>query len=156
MPRSSIAARGFRGGSLASCWSPGRSGRYGLALLDRPLEEEAPLRSALLAPFGIALYAFASCRYLRLFRARQRMLPLSVAVAFLLLAEALIAVAFARSWHASWWEWHVLMAIAFAIAIPFAAQRIPARGFGHRRLRRDVPGADARAHRPALVRRSRS
>ena len=43
------------------------------------------------------------------------MLPLSVAVAFVLLAEALIAVAFARSWHASWWEWHVLMAVAFAI-----------------------------------------
>jgi adenylate cyclase len=34
-----------------------------------------------------------------------------------LLAEALIAVAFARSWHASWWEWHVLMAIAFAIVM---------------------------------------
>ena len=55
------------------------------------------------APIGIALYAFAAWRYLRIFRARQRMLPLSVAVAFLLLAEALIAVAFARSWHASWW-----------------------------------------------------
>jgi peptidoglycan/LPS O-acetylase OafA/YrhL len=83
--------------------------------LDRPLEEEAPLAFRLLAPIGIALYAFASWRYLRIFRARQRMMPLSVAVAFLLLAEALIAVAFARSWHASWWEWHVLMAIAFAI-----------------------------------------
>jgi adenylate cyclase len=87
----------------------------GVPFLDRPLEEEAPLAFRLLAPVGIALYAFAAWRYLRIFRARQRMLPLSVAVAFLLLAEALIAVAFARSWHASWWEWHVLMAIAFAI-----------------------------------------
>jgi uncharacterized membrane protein YidH (DUF202 family) len=64
----------------------------GVPFLDRPLEEEAPLAFRLLAPIGIALYAFASWRYLRIFRARQRMLPLSVAVAFLLLAEALIAV----------------------------------------------------------------
>jgi adenylate cyclase len=87
----------------------------GVPFLDRPLEEEAPIAFRLLAPVGIGLYAFAALRYLRIFRARQRMLPLSVAIAFLLLAEAMIAVAFARSWHASWWEWHVLMAIAFAI-----------------------------------------
>jgi adenylate cyclase len=87
----------------------------GAPFLDRPPEEEAPLAFRLLAPVGIALYAFAAWRYLRIFRMRRRMLPLSVAAAFLLLAEALIAVAFARSWHASWWEWHVLMAIAFAI-----------------------------------------
>ena len=89
----------------------------GLSFLDRPLEEEAPLAFPLLAPIGIGLYAFAACCYLRIFRTRRRMLPLSVAVAFLLLAEAIIAVAFARSWHASWWEWHVLMAVAFAIVI---------------------------------------
>jgi adenylate cyclase len=89
----------------------------GVSFLDRPLEEEAPLAFPLLAPIGIGLYAFAARRYLRIFRTRRRMLPLSVAVAFLLLAEALIAVAFARSWHASWWEWHVLMAVAFAIVI---------------------------------------
>jgi adenylate cyclase len=87
----------------------------GAPFLDRPPEEEAPLAFRLLAPVGIALYAFAAWRYLRIFRMRHRMLPLSVAVAFVLLAEALIAVAFARSWHASWWEWHVLMAVAFAI-----------------------------------------
>ena len=83
--------------------------------LDRPFEEESTLAFRLLAPVGIGLYAFAAWRYLRIFRVRSRMLPLSVAVAFLLLAEALIAVAFARSWHVSWWEWHVLMAVAFAI-----------------------------------------
>ena len=87
----------------------------GVPFLDRPLEEEAPLAFRLLAPVGIGLYAFAAWRYLRIFRVRRRALPLSVAVAFVLLAEALIAVAFARSWHVSWWEWHVLMAVAFAI-----------------------------------------
>jgi adenylate cyclase len=25
----------------------------------------------------------------------------------------MIAVAFSRTWHAMWWEWHVLMAVAF-------------------------------------------
>jgi hypothetical protein len=28
------------------------------------------------------------------------------------MAEAIIAVAFARSRHATWWEWHVRMAVA--------------------------------------------
>lgn len=87
----------------------------GVPFLDRPLEEEAPLAFRLLAPVGVGLYTFAAWRYLRIFRMRRRALPLSVAVAFVLLAEALIAVAFARSWHVSWWEWHVLMAVAFAI-----------------------------------------
>jgi adenylate cyclase len=87
----------------------------GVEFLDQPLEEEAPLAFRLFAPLGIALYAFAAWRYLRIYRIRRRTLPLSVAVAFVLLAEALIAVAFARSWRASWWEWHALMAVAFAI-----------------------------------------
>src|SRR5262245_25034776 len=88
-----------------------------LNVLNQPLEEEGSPFYTFLAPFGVALYAFAAWRYLGIYRARSRTLPLSVAVAFVLLAEALIAVAFARSWHASWWEWHVLMAIAFAIVM---------------------------------------
>ena len=32
-----------------------------------------------------------------------------VAAGFLLLAEAMVAVAFARNWQATWWEWHLLM-----------------------------------------------
>ncbi len=89
----------------------------GAPALDRPPEEEAPLVFRLLTPVGIGLYLFAAWRYWKLYRMRRRTLPLSVAVSFVLLAEALIAVAFARSWHASWWEWHVLMAIAFAIVL---------------------------------------
>jgi adenylate cyclase len=45
-----------------------------------------------------------------------------VASACVLLAEALVAIAFARSWQASWWEWHVLMLIAFG-AIAYSARR---------------------------------
>ncbi len=49
-------------------------------------------------------------------------LLLAVASAFTLLAEAMVAVALARSWHASWWEWHVLMLMAFG-AIAYSARR---------------------------------
>ena len=27
----------------------------------------------------------------------------------------MVAMAFARNWHLSWWEWHVLMLAAFAL-----------------------------------------
>ena len=84
--------------------------------LDRaltPEEDDGPLY--LLGAVGLLLYAFAAVRYVSLYRRRPSAMPLAVAAAFTLLAEAMIAIAFGRSWHASWWEWHVLMAIAFGI-----------------------------------------
>ena len=84
--------------------------------LDRalsPEEDDAPLYT--LAAISLPLYAFAAYRYLRLYRRRPAAMPLAVAAAFALLAEAMIAIAFGRNWHASWWEWHVLMALAFGI-----------------------------------------
>ncbi len=47
---------------------------------------------------------------------------LGLAVAFALLAEAMIAVVFGRNWHATWWEWHLLMLVAFLI-VAWSAQR---------------------------------
>ena len=76
-------------------------------------------------------------------------MPLAVAVAFVLLAEAMIAVAFGRSWHATWWEWHVLMAIAFG-SILFAAkgeyrrERSVAGTFGGLYLERTLERVDRR------------
>jgi len=67
------------------------------------------------------LYGIAAVRYAELYRRRRRPLPLAVLVAFILMAEAMIAVAFSRTWHAMWWEWHVLMAVAFG-AILVAAR----------------------------------
>lgn len=85
--------------------------------LARVLESErAPWLLALL-PFGVAAYVFAAWRYVGLFRRRAQPLPLAVAVAFVFLAEAMVAMAFGRAWRASWWEWHVLMAIAFATIV---------------------------------------
>jgi adenylate cyclase len=63
----------------------------------------------------LPLYAFAAWRYVALYRRRPAAMPLAVAASFTLLAEAMIAIAFGRNWHASWWEWHVLMALAFGI-----------------------------------------
>jgi adenylate cyclase len=77
-----------------------------------PTEVAPPLR--LVAAIAVALYAFAAWHFLRLFVGRRRPLLLAVVVALVLLAEAMVAVAFSRDWHLSWWEWHVLMAAAFA------------------------------------------
>jgi len=96
--------------------------------LDRPLppdEADAPLYS--LAVPAVALYAFAAARYSRLHRRRPATVLLGVTAAWILLAEAMVAVAVARNWHASWWEWHVLMATAFAI-VALTALRQRARG----------------------------
>jgi class 3 adenylate cyclase len=83
--------------------------------LDDPIDAEAasgPLRA--LAGAGVVLYAAASVRYLGLYRRRRSLVPLAIVTAFALLAEAMLAIAFARNWHLSWWEWHVLMLAAFA------------------------------------------
>jgi adenylate cyclase len=54
-------------------------------------------------------------RYVQFWRRRPSLLLLAVPSAFILLAESMIAMAFARNWHLSWWEWHVLMLAAFAL-----------------------------------------
>ena len=77
-----------------------------------PVEVAPPLRLAAL--IAVALYAFAAWHFLRLLVRRGRPLLAAVVVALVLLAEAMITVVFSRDWHLSWWEWHLLMAIAFA------------------------------------------
>ncbi|MDN5918029.1 MAG: GAF domain-containing protein [Pseudonocardia sp.] len=64
---------------------------------------------------GGTLYAVAAVRYLSTYRRRPSVVLLSVLTAFVLLAEALFAMVFARSWHMSWWEWHLLMAVAYCL-----------------------------------------
>ena len=94
-----------------------------LAPLDDPTPAERA-SGALVVPavIGVALFALASVRYLGFYRRRPGAIPLAIVTAFALLAEAMIAVAWARSWHASWWEWHLLMLIAFG-AIAWSAHR---------------------------------
>ena len=92
-----------------------------------PLDDPTPVERAhggLIALAVVALipFAFAAWRYARMAFQTGAPLLLAVASAFTLLAEAMLAVALARSWHASWWEWHVLMLTAFA-AIAYTARR---------------------------------
>ena len=79
----------------------------------RGAEALGPLRVA--AVVTVAVYAFAAWRYVGLWRRRGGIVPLTVGVAFVLLAEAMVAVSLSRNWKLSWWEWHVLMLLAFAM-----------------------------------------
>ena len=92
-----------------------------------PLDDPTPAERAsgvlvVLAVLAVPLYAVAGWRYLTMGRRSGSPILLAVAGACLLLAEAMVAVAFARSWHASWWEWHLLMLAAFG-AIAWSARR---------------------------------
>jgi len=94
-------------------------------LRDRTPVESGSLTLSVLAAAGVALYGVAAARYLALWRAQGATLLALVVAAFVLLAEAMIAVAFARNWHASWWEWHLLMLAAFALIAVGARREAP-------------------------------
>ena len=91
--------------------------------LDDPVTPEdtrGPL--AALAVVGLLAYGFGVWRYWKLYRERRRPLPLAILVALVLLSEAMFAVAFARNWETTWWEWHLLMLVAFGV-VGLAARR---------------------------------
>jgi len=65
---------------------------------------------------AFVLYAVAVARYLRIPRHPGSVrLLIAMASSFVLLAEAAISVAIGRNWHTSWWLWHLLMLVAFAL-----------------------------------------
>jgi class 3 adenylate cyclase len=76
-----------------------------------PREVSGPL--ALLAGFAVAVYGLAALRYFQLHRRRPAVMLLGILTAWALLAEAMIAVVYARNWQVSWWLWHLLMAAGF-------------------------------------------
>jgi adenylate cyclase len=99
-----------------------------------PLDDATPPESGsaaltVLAIAGLALYGFAAARYGALYARLRAPILLAVVTAFVLLAEAMVAVAFSRNWHASWWEWHVLMLSAFALIALAAARQAPQERF---------------------------
>ncbi|MDP9467145.1 MAG: adenylate/guanylate cyclase domain-containing protein, partial [Chloroflexota bacterium] len=84
-----------------------------------PLDGPPPSRevAGLLASLSVLaelLYFLAAWRCVQIYRRRGGVVLLSLAVALVLLGEATIAVTLSRNWHASWWEWHLLMLAAFA------------------------------------------
>ena len=111
---------------LMAVWAVVSIGR--LPPLDGPptaFEGAGPLR--ILSLVAVAMYAYSAWRSLGLYRRRGGAVTLGIAVACVLLAEAMIAVSLSRNWHASWWEWHVLLLAAFA-AIALGARQEYRRG----------------------------
>ncbi|WP_330184017.1 hypothetical protein OHB26_10610 [Nocardia sp. NBC_01503] len=78
-----------------------------------PDEVQGPLVAA--AFLGGGCYLVAAVAYAWLYRRNRATVLLSVLTAFVLLAEAMFAVGFGRSWRITWWEWHVLLGAAFAL-----------------------------------------
>jgi adenylate cyclase len=115
----------LRAGLLVLLVAWGAVSLTSLPPLDDPLTQERAdgiLRP--LALVGVGFYAVAAARYFTIWRRTQDGLPLAILTALTLLAQAMVAVAFGRSWHVSWWEWHVLMAVAFAlVALTARAER---------------------------------
>ncbi|MEV4348405.1 adenylate/guanylate cyclase domain-containing protein [Actinoplanes sp. NPDC049596] len=87
--------------------------RVGALLLAGLLAVVAPSTEAL-ALIAFGLFAVPAIRYYALYRERRAVMLLSVLTAFVLLAESAVAMAVGRNWHASWWEWHLLMAAGFS------------------------------------------
>jgi adenylate cyclase len=87
-----------------------------------PLHEKAVpevadgILGALAVP-AILLYAIAASRYLRTWWVRPSLMLLSMIAAFVLLAEAMVALVYSSNWALSWWEWHVLMLSAFLLVV---------------------------------------
>lgn len=91
--------------------------------LDEPWTAEAlDTWQLVIGSVGLIGYGAGAVGYLRLYRRRRTSFALMTALAFLLLAEAMVVIAFAANWRMSWWEWHVLMLAAFAV-IAVAARR---------------------------------
>jgi class 3 adenylate cyclase len=100
-----------------------------------PERLSAPLVALSIA--GIVFYAFAVWRYLQLYHERRSRLVLGFTIAFVLLAEAMVAVAVGRNWQASWWEWHVLMLLAFGVIAWMAHEEGSEERFGRLYVERD-------------------
>ena len=105
---------------------------------DSVVPERGSLPMVALSVVGVACYAYAVVRYLDLYRQRRSQLVLGFTVAFVLLAEAMVAVALGRNWQASWWEWHLLMLLAFAVIAVMAHQEGSEERFGRLYVDRDA------------------
>jgi adenylate cyclase len=124
-----LSTRSYSGDGAVRAVVVGRRVRVGLLALmavwallslarlppfDGPPATSERLLSPLAVP-AIALYGYAAVRCFMLWRRQGTPMLLAVMSACVLLAEAMAAIALARNWHLSWWEWHVLLLIAYGL-----------------------------------------
>jgi putative nucleotidyltransferase with HDIG domain len=77
----------------------------------------SPVRLYALATLAVVIYAAGAWPFWMAFRRRGHLADAGLAVASGLLAEAVLSMATMPLWHASWWLYHVLMAVAFIFAL---------------------------------------
>ena len=77
----------------------------------------APVLSWGLGGLTILLLALAALRFHRIYRRGPSPLAAGFLASGILLAQSQLAMLVGRPWHASWWEYHVLMLTAFAAAV---------------------------------------
>ncbi|MEO3812992.1 adenylate/guanylate cyclase domain-containing protein [Sphaerisporangium sp. B11E5] len=63
---------------------------------------------------GAALFGVAALQTFRIHRRRPSAMLISLVTAYALLCESMIAGFFRPNWLLSWWEWHLLLTMAFA------------------------------------------
>jgi adenylate cyclase len=83
-----------------------------------PLNAPARVRDVdgplvIVALLVVAAFVVAAVRFYLLHRRNPAAMLLSIITALALLAESMVAVTLADKWHLSWWEWHLLLALAF-------------------------------------------
>ncbi len=76
-----------------------------------------PLLSGLLALIMSVLFMWTAFRAWRLFQRNQRALPLALTIGLPWLALAQLSQYAARLWALSWWLYHVMMLLAFGLAM---------------------------------------
>ena len=77
------------------------------------IEEARGWLSIVAALAGVG-FTIAAVRLWRLHRRRPSATLISVVTALVLLGEAALATVVGRTWHLSWWLWHVLLVVSFA------------------------------------------
>jgi class 3 adenylate cyclase len=96
---------------LAAVWAAASA--IPVSPLGRPADTSAYLIG--LSVIAAGCFAIAAFRYWTVYRARPAVMPLSVLTAFVLLAEASVAIAAGPAWHLSWWAWHLLIAAGYGL-----------------------------------------
>jgi hypothetical protein len=65
----------------------------------------------------IAMLVMVIIRYVTIYRSSSTPLVIGILVSSVFLAQSKILMTFAPIWHASWWEYHVLMLAGFCVAL---------------------------------------